>query len=102
MKIYALHSSISNAYRSLKNFETKVAKNGNISAQGAKTPLVEPKEMKPEEANYLRYGGSLEEILKNNPTKTFTQALEEVASPMEMMMYRLGPYKYISTPFTKI
>lgn len=105
MKIHALKSiSIPRAYRSLKSAEAKMAKepkNSNLSTQGVKVSLCAKQEMKPEEANYLRYGGSLEEILKADPTTAFLQALEEVASPLEMIMYGLGPYRYIPAPSTK-
>lgn len=101
MKIHPLSSSM---YRSFGFLETKIvkeAKNSNLSSQGVKVTISDPKEIKPEEMNYLKYGGSLEQTLKNNPTTAFLQALEEVASPMEMMLYGLGPYKYIKSPTTK-
>jgi hypothetical protein len=104
MKIHAFNSGILNVQRSLRISETKAvkeAKNNALSSPGVKVTLSDPKEMKPEESNYLKFGGSLEQILKNNPTTTFLQALEEVASPMEMMVYGLGPYKYIKSPITK-
>ena len=98
MKIHSLNAITPVAYKST-NFSTRQI--SKLSTDGTKITANNQEKMKPEEINYLRYGGSLKEMLNANPTAEFLKALEEVASPFEMMMYGLGAYKYIQSNHLK-